>query len=492
MKVLLVSFFNDEAYGVRAIHSSLVDKGIDAAMLFFKLNGYHEKSYDDRIKDDFTANLDNASRHEIDLLVSHIKDNRYDVVGFSLVSHHFSLYRRIYKELKDIDHLTIVVGGWEASLNPDKCIHYADFLCIGEGEEPLCELIEKLESRMPTEKIRNFWVRKNGTVIRNPVRPLPGDLSSFPVPLLEHRYSHVIENNRIDNYEPYFDNSRYGTFVGRGCPYRCTYCSNSYMARSVYPGQWSKVRYRSIEHVQEELLAVKERLGQVKSINFYDEVFTPGIEWTRDFFSWYRSVIGIPFYVFFFPGTCSDEKARLLADSGLKGIWIGVQSGSQRVRNEVFKRRYSNEQLINQARIFHKYGVSIRYDFILDNPFETFEESLESIFMMMELPRPFSLNLFSLKYFPNTEITGMARAAGFITEADIDDNGNSDRDTYVIHRDRGSLDNRFINHLAFYISCLSTTSALSDKKAQIHRLIQGYRRSNDITPVEDAVRPFLR
>jgi radical SAM superfamily enzyme YgiQ (UPF0313 family) len=120
----------------------------------------------------------------------------------------------------------------------------------------------------------------------------------------------------------------------------------------------------------------------------------------------------------------------------LKGIWIGVQSGSPRVRNDVFKRRYSNEQIINQARIFHKYGVSVRYDFIFDNPFETFEESLESIFMMMQLPQPFSLNLFSLKYFPNTEITEMARRSGFITEGDIDDNRDDDRDTYVIHRDR--------------------------------------------------------
>jgi ABC-type transporter Mla maintaining outer membrane lipid asymmetry ATPase subunit MlaF len=88
-------------------------------MLFFKLNIYHEKSYDDTLKDDFTADLDNTSRHEIDLLVAHIKENNYGVVGFSLVSHHFSLYRRIYERIKDIQGLTIVVGGWEASLNPE-------------------------------------------------------------------------------------------------------------------------------------------------------------------------------------------------------------------------------------------------------------------------------------------------------------------------------------------------------------------------------------
>jgi radical SAM superfamily enzyme YgiQ (UPF0313 family) len=491
MKVLLVSFFNGEAYGMRALHANLIKNGLHADMLFFRLLDYYDKSKNESSKDDFIANLDSSSSQEIDLLVSHIKDNMYDVIGFSLVSQHFSLYKQIYEKIRNIEHLIVIVGGWQASLNPDKCINYTDFLCIGEGEEPLYELVDKLKKKESTENIKNIWIKRNGSVIKNPVRPLPKELSSFPVPLFEHKYCYVIEDNKIDNYDPYFNNSRYGTFIGRGCPYRCTYCSNSYMANSIYPREWSKIRYRSIEHVQNELLTVKGKLKHVKSINFYDEVFTPNIEWVKDFFSWYKLVIDIPFYVFFFPGTCSDEKAKILADSGLKGIWIGVQSGSQRVRNEVFKRKYSNEQIFNQAKMFLKYGISVRYDFILDNPFETFEESLESIYMMIELPQPFSLNLFSLKYFPNTEITEMAKKAGFITEADIDDNQKTDRDTYTIHRDKGSLDNKFINLLAFYISCISTTSVLLDKNGKILQLINDYRRSKDITFVENMVKPFL-
>lgn len=491
MKVLLVSFFNDEAYGVRAIHSNLIDNNVDAYMLFFKLPDYRDKSQNDKIKDDFTADIDNASNHEIDILISHVKENKYDVIGFSLVSQHFSLYKKIYEKIKSIEHLIVVVGGWQASLNPEKCINYTDFLCIGEGEAPLCELVDKLGKKESTENIENFWVKRNGSVIKNPIRPLLKELSSLPVPLFEHKYCYVIENNKIMNYDPYFNNSRYGTFIGRGCPYQCTYCSNSYMANSIYPRQWSKIRYRSIEHVQKELLTVKERLKRVKSINFYDEVFTPKIEWVKDFFTWYKLVIDIPFYVFFFPGTCSDEKAKILADSGLIGIWIGVQSGSQRVRNEVFKRKYSNEQVFNQAKMFHKYGVSVRYDFILDNPFETFEESIESIYMMLELPQPFSLNLFSLKYFPNTEITEMAKDAGFITEADIDDNQIKDRDTYTIHQDRGNLDNMFINHLVFYISQISSTPITQYQKNEIFKLINDYRNSKDITFIKNMIKPYL-
>jgi anaerobic magnesium-protoporphyrin IX monomethyl ester cyclase len=387
--------------------------------------------------------------------------------------------------------LTIVLGGWQASLNPDVCINYADFLCIGEGEEPFVDLVCRLNKKEKTANIENFYIKTTSRVIKNPVRQLPRDLSAFPIPLFEHKYSYIIENDDIENYEPYFRNSRYGTFVGRGCPHRCTYCSNSFMANSVYPKQWSKVRHRSLEHVKKELLTVKERLKQVRSVNFYDEVFTPKIEWIKDFFSWYKLKIDIPFYMFFFPGACNEEKAKILSDGGLKGVWIGVQSGSQRVRNEVFKRKYSNDQILKQAKIFHKYEVSVRYDFILDNPFETFEESLESIYLMTELPQPFSLNLFSLKYFPNTEITKMAEDAGFITEADKDDNWKKDRDTYTIHKDKGNLDSRFINQLALYISFLSGNQSLEDKKNDLHKLIDDYRHSKDISYVENLLKPFL-
>jgi anaerobic magnesium-protoporphyrin IX monomethyl ester cyclase len=493
MKVLLVSFFNPEAYGVRTIHSNLIHGNVDAYMLFFKINDNHGKSYSDRNKDDFKANLNNVSVHEIDILISHLKENKYDVVGFSLVSQNFNLYKKIYKNIKrEIEHLIVVVGGWQVSLNPEKCINYTDFLCIGEGEAPLCELVDKLGKRESTDNIENIWVNRNGNVIKNQVRPLPKDLSSFPVPLFEHKYCHVIENNKIEHYDPYLNNNRYGTFIGRGCPYHCTYCSNSYMENSIYPKQWSKIRYRNVEHLQKELLMVKETLKHIKSINFYDEVFAPNINWMKDFFSWYKLVINIPFFVFFYPGKCNDEKAKILADSGLSGVWLGIQSGSQRVRNEVFKRRHSNGKILNQAKIFHKYCISVRYDFILDNPFETFEESLESIYMMLELPQPFSLNLFSLKYFPNTEITKMAKDAGFITEAEIDDNQEKDLDKYIIRQDKGiTPDNKFINYLAFYISCISQTSISKDKKIEIIKLIDDYRRLRDITFVENMVKPFL-
>ena len=485
MKVLLVSFFNDEAYGVRVIHSNLIKNNIDSYMLFFKLpNGTDKISS----KKEFIGNCINVSDVEIDILASHIKNNKYNVVGFSLVSQNFNLYKKIYNKIKEIKDLIVVIGGWQVSLNPDKCIDYADFLCIGEGEIPMTELIVELGKKKLAQNIKNIWTKNNNMVFKNQVRNLEKNISSFPSPVFENKYSYVIENNEIKNEEPYFFNSRYGTFINRGCPYKCTYCSNSYMADNIYPHQWSRIRQRDTDHVKKELILMKEKLIYVKSVNFYDEVFNPSVEWIKDFFSWYKKEINIPFYVFFYPGICSEEKARVLSENGLKGVWLGIQSGSKRVREKVFKRFYTNECVINQANIFHKFGVNVKYDFILDNPFETFEESLESIHLMLQLPQPFSLNLFSLKYFPNTEITKMAKDCGFISNLNVDDNNEKDQDTYAIHQDRGGNDDEFINHLAFYISNLSNGQITERKKNEIFELINCYRVSKNLQPIRDLVK----
>jgi hypothetical protein len=83
MKVLLVSFYNDEAYGVRAIHSNLIENSIDAYMLFFKLDNYREKSKDETQKKDFVGDTDGVSSNEIEILRSHIKEKEYDAIGLA-------------------------------------------------------------------------------------------------------------------------------------------------------------------------------------------------------------------------------------------------------------------------------------------------------------------------------------------------------------------------------------------------------------------------
>ncbi len=489
-KILIISLFNEEALGVRLLHSILHHKGYSTKMLFLKVNDKKIRdNYIERQKTSFKHEIDYVTDNELDIFEKYIRDYKPNIVAFSLVSSIFGLYRKIYDKIRNWGSFKIVLGGWEPSLNPERCINYCDILCIGEGENVLLELVDKMYNGQEIDDIDNLWIRKDNRIVQNNTRSLIDSLNDLPNPIFDNNLGAYIENDEIVYEDPYMSNTRYGIITGRGCPYRCTYCSNNYMAKNIYPKKWSKTRQRSVDHVMAELISVKERLPKIERINFYDEVFSPNKAWLKEFTERYKAEIDLPFYCMFYPGTCDDETAKLLTGARLAGVWIGVQSGSERVRKDIFKRYYTNKTVLKQAETFYKYGVSVRYDFIFDNPFETFEESLESINLMGEFPQPFSLNLFSLKYFPKTEITSMALAEGLISERDLADQRLEDQDNYFISMNHNKSDKNFINYLGTYISFKAVESKVD--KSEIDKIINDYLVYKDITSLKNKVVRFL-
>jgi len=81
-------FFNDEAYGIRSIHAHLIDRKVDARMMFMKLPRYHGESQEEKVKGHFIGKINVVSEKEIELFVEHVIANHYDLVDFSLVSQH--------------------------------------------------------------------------------------------------------------------------------------------------------------------------------------------------------------------------------------------------------------------------------------------------------------------------------------------------------------------------------------------------------------------
>lgn len=170
---------------------------------------------------------------------------------------------------------------------------------------------------------------------------------------------------------------------------------------------------------------------------------------------------------------------------------MGIQSGSARVRKEVFKRSYSEHLILEQAALFHRYEVSARYDFIFDNPFETFEESLESIRLMLKLPEPYSLNIFSLRYFPKTDITNMALGDGLIGAENMDDHLFRDHHNIFVSQKDDRTDANFVDHLAMYISFLASNSLVQKNKERIEGIISDYIVHRDLEPIRTMVADCL-
>lgn len=490
-RVLFASLFNDEALNIRLLHSIVYHKGYDARMVFIKKFPIRNQRGQEYLKKSFLHEPNELTDTELQIFADFVVDYKPDVIAFSLVSSNFELYKKIYSKIRGLGDFTIIIGGWQASLNPEHTIQYCDALCIGEGDETISEVVDSLFSGRPIDHLQNLWVNKAGATVKNGVRPLVKDLNNNPVPVFNDETVYSIEDGSLIPGEPFVNNVRYGIMASRGCPYKCTYCSNEYMANKVYHRDWSKTRHRSVSHVLSELSEIKARFPKIERIDFLDEVFIPDKAWLEEFCGKYLKEVALPFYCFFYPGTCSRETAKALKGAMLNGVWLGVQSGSERIRRDIFKRFYPNEKVLKQAEVFKEYGINVKYDFIFDNPFETFEDSLESIKLILELPQPFYLNLFSLKYFPKTEITNMALERGFITEADTDDFYKPPEGVqyYKVNIDGRDNDVSFINRLAMYISFLALEEKVNKK--DINEMVDRYYDSRDLGPVTKLLEPYL-
>lgn len=169
------------------------------------------------------------------------------------------------------------------------------------------------------------------------------------------------------------------------------------------------VRRRSVAHLLKELDAAVAEGPPVVYVDLIDDVFlTADLPYLEKFCSEYRHRIHRPFIAKTTPRYLSPEKMDLLIQAGLGWMNMGLQTASHRVCQEVYKRTVSKEAFLDAARLINQYPVAVYYDIITDNPFETVEETLETVETLTETPRPYYPLLFSMTLYPGTELRDRA------------------------------------------------------------------------------------
>ncbi len=136
------------------------------------------------------------------------------------------------------------------------------------------------------------------------------------------------------------------------------------------------------------------------------------VEWLTRFAERYRKEVGIPFILRTTPRHITREKLALLKEAGLRWVFMGLQTGSDRINEEVYRRHVTADQFIEAAHTISSLGLCPWYDVILDNPYETEEDHLATIDLLLRTPGLFQFDLFSLDYFPGTELRERALRDG--------------------------------------------------------------------------------
>jgi radical SAM superfamily enzyme YgiQ (UPF0313 family) len=405
--IVLISLYSTDAIGLRYIKSVLKNSGFDVSLIFFK------ELY---LASDL---MSMPSKREYQLLIDIIQKLNPNIVGISLRSSYFKIATKITEKIQKELSLPVIWGGTHPTIAPEDSIRVADMICIGEGEYPLLELAERIFSSQDIYNIRNLWVKQNGKVVKNEVRPLIQDLDVLPFPHYGDNDKYFIENEAVSNHDPGLQTYNLNILASRGCPYHCSYCCNS-IFNSIYHKKGPRIRRRSIKNVMNEINELRDEFPNLRRIDFIDEVFAWDKNWTTAFIKRYKKEVNMPFQCAQHPNMVDTEILKMLREAGLERVEIGVQSGSERVRKEYFERPVSSKKLLLTSKLLRQIGIVPFYDFIVDNPYETNEDKREGLEFLLKFPRPFHLHIFSLIFFPNTVITKRALSDRLISEEQVE------------------------------------------------------------------------
>jgi len=344
---------------------------------------------------------------QIRAFIECVDEMRPDLVGISLTTvalqASIAITRAVRKQLPSVP---AVWGGIEPTIEPERCLEHADMVCMGEGEEVMVELCDRLDSNRDYADVRNLWVKRDGEIVRNPLRPLVADLDNLPFPDYSPEHNILLEEGMRREYGFDVYDNEYDSMTARGCPFACTFCCNSQLHK-LYPGQ-PRVRRRSVRNVIEELRQAKERFG-IEYVRFNDDVFTDDVEWLEEFARQYREHVGLPFWCNTHPAYSDLDALRFIKEAGVHSVTMGIQSGSERILRQFYARPTKSEKIIETAATMARIGISANYDIITNNPFETDDDCRDTFDLLLSLPKPMRLNggMTELSLFPNTRIARM-------------------------------------------------------------------------------------
>jgi radical SAM superfamily enzyme YgiQ (UPF0313 family) len=221
----------------------------------------------------------------------------------------------------------VIVGGPEPGAYAQEFLESgADFVVFGEGESTMQELLTAIRDGSDTSG--NVWKSKiagtaylddEGAFHQNPPRVQIADLDAQPWPAREaidlHRY--------VNTWRTHHQQGSVNFITARGCPYKCRWCSHQ-----VY-GQTHR-RRNPVKVVDEVEWLLTEYTPDIAWVS--DDVFTINHEWIRKYAAeMRRRKLHIPFECISRADRLNEEMLDLLAELGCFRIWIGSESGSQRL-----------------------------------------------------------------------------------------------------------------------------------------------------------------
>jgi radical SAM superfamily enzyme YgiQ (UPF0313 family) len=269
-----------------------------------------------------------------------------------------------------LKHTVVVLGGPDVTYNiPDYLATGAHIVVIGEGEQTMLEIAQTVAkgNREEFAHIDGLAYRMaDGEVFKTKARQRLRPVDDLPFPNRQkidlHQY--------LKAWKEHHGLNAVSVSTQRGCPYTCKWCSTAVYGQSY--------RRRSPTVVVDELLDIKKHYNP-ETLWFVDDVFTVSHKWLEGFAKEVneRDAV-IPFECITRADRMDESVIDLLKEAGCFRIWIGAESGSQKII-DAMDRRVDVNQVRSMIQLTREKGLEAGTFIMLGYPGETEEDIKETI-----------------------------------------------------------------------------------------------------------------
>ena len=355
---------------------------------------------------------------------------------------------------KEIFH---ILGGHHASLDSDAVMEEGvfDAICVGEGENSIVELADNIENYSEYQHIKpikNLWFydKDNKKIIKNQRADFRQDLDDLPY------INRKIWDKYIDNPSDYP-----AILLGRGCPFKCTYCSNHAMAK-LSDGKYT--RFRSPENIVGEIKGILGNYENVERIYLEVETFGANrkasfaiFDKLAEFNSSQHKKIRFGANLALTSNFMSNEERchELLSKAkkaNLMTINIGLESGSERFRKDVLIRpKYTNDELVRFCRLAKDYKIKVIFFVLIGLPGETLDDYFETV-KTARRAQPHTCYVSIFYPYLGTDLASNAISLGLIHPRDLveSDNSRAERSRAILELDGFSSRRIRLEYIIFW------------------------------------------
>jgi len=292
-------------------------------------------------------------------IIDYILNKKTKIISFYTIDSSYFTSLIVAENIKKIDKdIKIIFAGPHASLcsyETLKAFDFIDMIAIGEGEKNIISIIDYFNNKEKIENIKGICYKKSDSIVYNEPQEINMDLDELPMLKLD-----------MDIHPPIMPIDS-----GRGCPYNCTFCCTKTFWKR-------KVRLKSIDRLIDEIKYYITKYN-IRQFVFVHDLFTANRENVLEFCNKVvDSNIHIAWSCSSRADTLDEEMISSMAKAGCEKIYLGIETGSERMQSEINK-SLNISQAKNTMKLITKYNIPMKTSFIWGFPSEKEEDLIQTM-----------------------------------------------------------------------------------------------------------------